>query len=85
MISREQTINFLQTLKLTLRKWLRGEQAIAEYEDIKVRRDICRSCEFFQQKRGLPHRCLACGCNVELKIMFITADCPEGKWGRLDY
>lgn len=78
-------IDFLKTMKLSLRKLLRGEHAIAEYEDIKIRRDICRKCEFFKQTRGRPDYCLSCGCNIKLKVMFITADCPEGKWGSLDY
>ena len=68
-----------------MRKILRGENAIAEYEDIKIRRDICRTCDFVQKKNGLPDRCLSCGCNVRLKIMFINESCPEEKWGELNY
>ena len=38
--------SFLGTIVLTLRKLLRGENAIADYEDIQSRRMIYYSCEF---------------------------------------
>ena len=41
-----QMMSFLGTIGLTFRKLLRGDNAIADYEDIQSRREICHSCEF---------------------------------------
>ena len=45
-----QIKSFLGTMGLTLRKLLRGDNAIADYEDIQSRREICHSCEFLYRE-----------------------------------
>ena len=76
--------SFLGAMGLTLRKLLRGENAIADYEDIQFRREICHSCEFLIGDSRKTFSCKSCGCNISLKIMFTTAECPEEKWKVLD-
>ena len=80
-----QIKSFLGTMGLTLRKLLRGDNSIADYEDIQSRREICHSCEFLTGNSKKTFSCKSCGCNISLKIMFITAECPERKWKVLDY
>ena len=75
----------LETIRLTLRKLLWGENAIADYEDIKYQRMICYCCEFLTGKTKIIFCCLSCNCNISLKIMFTTAECPEGELKTLDY
>ena len=85
MVIKSQIKSFLGAMGFTLRKLLRGENAFADYEDIQSRREICHSCEFLIGNSRKTFRCESCGCNISLKIMFITAECPEGKWKVLDY
>ena len=85
MVTMAEIKSFLGTMGLTLRKLLRGENAIADYEDIQSRRMICYSCEFLTGKTKKIFSCLSCNYNISLKIMFTTAECPEGKWKTLDY
>ena len=80
-----QIKSFLGTMDLTLRKLLQGDNAIADYEDIQSRWEICHSCEFLTENSKKTFSCKAYGCNISLKIMFTTAECPEGKWKTLDY
>ena len=80
-----QIKRFLGTMGLTLRKLLRGDNAIADYGDIQSRWEICHSCEFLSGNSRKTFSCKSCGCNISMKIMFITAECPEEKWKALDY
>jgi len=50
MVTMAEIKNFQGTMGLTLRKLLRSENAIAEYEDIQSQRMICYSCEFLAGK-----------------------------------
>lgn len=44
-----------------------------EYED---RVSTCLSCEHLKNKK----RCGLCGCVVEVKAAWATAECPDGRW-----
>ena len=46
-------------------------------KDYEKRLDTCRSCEFLIEK---SMRCGACGCLLEHKAKWKTADCPKEKW-----
>jgi hypothetical protein len=46
-------------------------------EDYEKRLDTCKSCEFLIEK---SMRCGACGCLLEHKAKWKTADCPKKKW-----
>jgi hypothetical protein len=57
---------------------LRGDPEMPG-EEIVRRRAICRSnaCGNYDPSAD---RCFACGCNVEKKIAWRTASCPDGHW-----
>ena len=84
MVTMAEIESFLGTMGLTLRKLLRGENAIADYENIQFRGMICDSWEFLTRRTKKTFSCLSCNCNISLKIMFITAECLEEKWNNLD-
>ncbi len=77
--------NIIGTIGLAFRKLIRGEKAIAKLEDINNRRDICFSCEFKTGKLKKYNRCTSCNCLISAKVIFTTSECPEDKWGALDY
>ena len=85
MIFRVQIYNFLETIRLAFQKRLMGEKAIAKLEDRYNRRDICFSCEFKKGYFKKYYRCISCKCLISTKLIFTTSECPEGKWGTLDY
>jgi len=59
----------------------------ASQGQILERYKICTSCDMFDQKN---QQCLACGCNVSSKKIFMNklawADqkCPLDKWGKIN-
>ena len=77
--------NFIKIIKLSIQKVLRHEIAVANKKDIQSRREICNSCEFITGKFKINYRCISCNCNISTKVIFTTSECPEGKWGTLDY
>ena len=50
---------------------------IHDEEVLKMRWDICSSCEFLKDDR-----CTSCGCMMRIKYKMKIAECPEGKWDR---
>jgi len=46
-------------------------------EEYEKRLDTCKSCEFLIEK---SMRCGSCGCLLEHKAKWKTADCPKEKW-----
>ena len=40
-----------------------------------ARKNICNSCEFFQQGT-----CMQCGCLLEIKLLNADEKCPIHKW-----
>ena len=85
MFRTKQLKGFIATICGSFRRILRGRHAIASYEDIRVRRESCQACEFLIGSTRKTLRCESCGCQISLKIMFSTAECPEGKWEAVDY
>ena len=85
MIFRVQICNFLETIRIAFQKQLTGGKAIAKSEDRYNRRDICFSCEFKKGYFKKYYRCTSCQCLISTKLIFTTSECPEGKWGTLDY
>jgi hypothetical protein len=76
---------FLQMLQGFLRglarekaaRW-RGDPEMPADEVVR-RRAICHS-NACGQYAAHDDRCFACGCNVEKKIAWRTASCPDGHW-----
>ena len=50
---------------------------IHDEEILKMRWDICSSCEFLNN-----NKCEKCGCFMKVKHKLAMASCPEGKWDR---
>ena len=50
---------------------------IHDEEVLKMRWDLCSSCEFLKDDR-----CTSCGCMMRVKYKMSMASCPEGKWDR---
>ena len=50
---------------------------IHDEEVLKMRWDICSSCEFLKDDK-----CEKCGCFMKVKHKLAMASCPEGKWDR---
>ena len=46
-------------------------------EDYAIRLDTCSGCEHFKKS---SMRCGSCGCLLEHKAKWKTADCPMSKW-----
>jgi len=49
-------------------------------EEYANRLDICRTCPSYIKSSA---RCGSCGCLLEHKARWTTADCPEHKWPKL--
>ena len=50
-------------------------------EEYVARLDTCKECEFLIER---TMRCGACGCLLEHKAKWKTADCPKLKWPKLN-
>ena len=50
-------------------------------EDYKERLETCLTCPSLKRD---AMRCLTCGCKLEKKAKWKTADCPENKWKKQD-
>ena len=50
---------------------------IHDEEVLKMRWDICSSCEFLNN-----NKCEKCGCFMKVKHKLAMAKCPIGKWDR---
>lgn len=44
-----------------------------------ARLSVCGECSRYKAKV-----CTACGCFMPAKVLLSEAECPEGKWGRVD-
>ena len=60
-----------------LAKWLKEGAPNVTTEEYAERLDTCHGCEFLNKA---SMRCKACGCLLEHKAKWSTADCPKKKW-----
>jgi hypothetical protein len=53
-------------------------------EQLKVRLDICKSCNKMQRTKNWSGEwgmeCTLCGCRIKLKARVNSSLCPIGKW-----
>jgi hypothetical protein len=50
-------------------------------KEIARRLRICAECPNFDVTAyGGAGECRVCGCNMEIKTVMATEECPEGKW-----
>lgn len=50
-------------------------------KDFDNRYSICLNCEEYNKEYDV---CTVCSCEMKNKATTIYAECPKGKWGRLD-
>ena len=70
----------------TLKSWLRGSQTITTSEEAERRWEICKGCPYLKYDETNPDtnkkdgRCTHCGCFMNVKVHYASAECPIGKW-----
>ena len=69
-----------------LKSWLKGSQVITSQEEAERRWDICKTCPHLKYDETNPDtnkkdgRCTHCGCFMNVKVHYATAECPIKKW-----
>ena len=70
----------------SLKAFIKGKQVIVPQEIAEERWDICKQCEFLKYDVTNPDtnkkdgRCTECGCFMNVKVHYATAECPIDKW-----
>jgi len=59
----------------SLIEWSASGFKTCQSDELTKRLGICSSCEY-----SLNHRCLKCGCFIEVKTRLATSKCPINKW-----
>ena len=74
----------------SLKSWLKGSQVIAPQEVAEQRWEICKQCPKLLYDETNPDtnkkdgRCTECGCFMNVKCHYATAECPIGKWKKFE-
>ena len=55
------------------------DSIIPDNNVILMRKNICDGCEFLTKN----HRCLQCGCFMNMKVKLKQSSCPIGKWDKV--
>ena len=77
----QQIIGFLHNASDVVRGAITGKGVMAPRQVRRDRLRQCYDCEFFIPK---SNRCGQCGCFMNTKVKFKQAECPVGKWGKID-
>ena len=70
----------------SLKAFIKGKQVIVPQEIAERRWGICIQCEFLKYDEMNPDtnkkdgRCTKCGCFMNVKVHYATAECPVGNW-----
>ena len=74
----------------SLKAFMRGKHVIVPQEVAQERWEICKQCPQLLYDEVNPDtdkkdgRCTECGCFMNVKCHYATAECPIGKWGKYD-
>jgi len=74
----------------SLKAFIKGKQVIVPQEIAESRWEICKQCPYLIYDESNPDtnkkdgRCTECGCFMNVKVHYATAECPIGKWERED-
>tara|TARA_Y100000593_G_C4250254_1_gene306793 strand:- start:34 stop:432 length:399 start_codon:yes stop_codon:yes gene_type:complete len=74
----------------SLKAFLKGKHVIVPQEVAQQRWDICRQCPHLMYDETNPDtdrkdgRCTECGCFMNVKCHYATAECPIGKWKKFE-
>ena len=69
-----------------LKAWLKGSQVISTQDEAQRRWEICLKCPNLKYDETNPDtnkkdgRCTHCGCFMNVKVHYATAECPIKKW-----
>ncbi len=70
----------------SLKAFIKGKQVIVPQEIAEQRWEICKGCPYLKYDETNPDtnkkdgRCTECGCFMNVKVHYATAECPIGKW-----
>ena len=70
----------------SLKSWLKGSQVITSQKEAERRWKICLECPKLLYDEANPDtnkkdgRCTECGCFMNVKVHYATAECPINKW-----
>ena len=70
----------------SLKSWLKGSQVITTQKEAHRRWNICLKCPHLKYDETNPDtnkkdgRCTHCGCFMNVKVHYATAECPIRKW-----
>jgi hypothetical protein len=70
----------------SLKAFIKGKQVIVPQEVAEERWEICKGCPYLKYDETNPDtnkkdgRCTECGCFMNVKVHYATAECPIGKW-----
>ena len=70
----------------SLKAFVKGKQVIVPKEIAEERWEICKGCPYLKYDETNPDtnkkdgRCTECGCFMNVKVHYATAECPIGKW-----
>jgi len=70
-------VTMMKSFTRDLAKYIKEGAPNVTPESYATRLDICRGCEYFKKSSA---RCGKCGCLLEHKAKWRTADCPANKW-----
>ena len=68
----------------------KGYNWMVSAEKANERLEICRQCPYFKYDKKNPEtniadgRCAHCGCFMNTKAHWASAECPMGKWGKCE-
>ena len=74
----------------SLQDWIIGSQIITSQEEAERRWEICKGCPFLKYDETNPDtnkkdgRCTECGCFMNVKTHYATAECPKGYWKKFE-
>lgn len=67
----------MSKLKDIARDVLAGKLQLSSKELAEERMKVCRGCPAFKK---LTRQCSLCGCQLDLKVKVLRAECPIGMW-----
>ena len=74
----------------SLKAFMKGKHVIVPQEVAEERWEICIQCPLLKYDEVNPDtdkkdgRCTECGCFMNVKCHYATAECPIGKWKKFD-
>ena len=74
----------------SLKAFIKGKQVIVPQEVAEERWEICKQCPKLLYDETNPDtnkkdgRCTECGCFMNVKCHYATAECPIGKWDKYE-